>query len=593
MMQFGEATREIETDACAIVEDGLRLVVKLVIALEDIFTLALRNTLARISHTDLHLTFGHIKRNIDASATGRELQGVGEQIRDNLLKFVAISPGLEYIRHPNAGNRDAFLAGIELEGVADIIHGLCHIGLFHMKAQGVVLELIEVHELIDELEHALDAALGHAEQRAILTTEVTAAHKLPHGACHHRERCAELMGNVGEEAHVHLVRAQLLLFLHLCLTGGTAGNHHAAGIAIEIPGKSRGEREIDEPCPPRISRRGSNGNAQRTFIGEALVTGIIGSLHAEGVMTGRQIGIAGRMVVARINPVAIEAVEFIIIMYALILPEVERSIRDAEAILVVAQTYLLTTVEHGLNGPVGRRPHQLVVDLQMAEFQGNLSERIDIGGVEHGDTVGTTEDQTAIRQLTRGTIDKLIASNTVGLIERRDAPRLTIPAIQAFHRSHPDITLNVFLDAAHIRAGETRDARHLVSLQIVTQKSVAHGTDPYVAFGILNHISRNVHTATDALSHRRDIEFGELPRLGVHLENLLEEGRDEQLSITEPQQRGNEAEVGIKGLFHDGCATAWESHDVVTAGRCPNHAIVCLLEIHHPKCGCLTEYGQP
>ena len=279
-------------------------------------------------------------------------------------------------------------------------------------------------------------------------------------------------------------------------------------------------------------------------------------------------------------------------MYAFVLPEVEGGKREAEAVLVVAQAHLPAAVEHGLDRAVGSGAHQAVVDPQVAELKRHLTEGVDIGGVEHGDAIGAAEDQTAIRQEAGGTIDKLVATNTVGLVERRDAPRLTVPAVQSLHRGHPDIALCVFLDAAHVRAGDASNARHLIGLQVVAQQTVAHGAYPHVALGVLQHIGGDIDAAADALCHRGDIEFGELPRLGVHLKNLLEEGGDEHLSVAESQQRGNEAEVGIEGLSYEGRATAGESHDVVAAGGCPDRAIVGLFEIHHASCGRLMEDGQ-
>ena len=150
-----------------------------------------------------------------------------------------------------------------------------------------------------------------------------------------------------------------------------------------------------------------------------------------------------------------------------------------------------------------------------------MPQRIDISWVEHRDAVGTTEDQTAIRQLTRGAVNKLIASDTIGLIERGDASCLTVPSVQTFHRGYPDITLTVFLDAPHVRAGDACNACYLVALQVVAQKTVAHGTNPHVALGVLNHIGRDIHTPSDALRHRGDIKFRELPRLWIQFQNIL------------------------------------------------------------------------
>ena len=94
MMELSEAAGVIEANTRAIVEDGLRLVVELVITFEDVLALTLGDALARISDADLDLTIGGIERDVDAPTTGRELQGVGEEVRHDLLEFVAIGPCL-------------------------------------------------------------------------------------------------------------------------------------------------------------------------------------------------------------------------------------------------------------------------------------------------------------------------------------------------------------------------------------------------------------------------------------------------------------------------------------------------------------------
>ena len=62
-------------------------------------------------------------------------------------------------------------------------------------------------------------------------------------------------------------------------------------------------------------------------------------------MSRRQIGIAGGVPAASINPVVVEPFQLIIIMYALVFAKVEGGIGDAETILAVLQAYLLTVIE--------------------------------------------------------------------------------------------------------------------------------------------------------------------------------------------------------------------------------------------------------
>ena len=551
-MEFSQAARVVKTDTSTVVHDGFGLIIQLVEALKDVLLLFLGDALARIGNRDFHLIASHIELYIDMSPLRRKLQGVREQIRYYLLEFVAIGPGLERILHTEAVDGDTLLLGIKLEDVADIVHRLHHIDLLHVEAQGVVLEFVEVHELVDELEHTLDATLCHTEQTLILATERRALHELAYRTRNHGKRCAELVGDVGKKTHVHLVGTQLLLLLHLCLTGGPTGCYHATCIAIEIVGEGRGQREVDEPSPPRISWGRGDHDAQGALVAIAFVAGIIGGANAEGIGARGQVGVTGSMGVGSIDPVAIETIHLIIVMYAFVFAEVEGCKRQTETVFAVLQSNFPTTVEYRLDGSVFRGAHQLVVNLQVDEADGQLQQRVHIGGVEHGDAIGAAEDQTAVGQLARGTIGKLIASDAIGLIERGDASRLPIPAVQTLHGADPEVALLVFLDAAYIRARESGDTRHLVGFEIVSQQTVAHGSYPHIALGILQHIRGDIHTTADALCHRGDIDLGEFPCLWIQAGDGLIEGRDEHLSVVEFQQRGNEAEVGIEGLFHDG-----------------------------------------
>ena len=401
------------------------------------------------------------------------------------------------------------------------------------------------------------------------------------------------MGDIGEETHVHGIHTLLLLLLYLCLTSSTTGCHHTTGVAVEVIGEGSGEGDIDEPGPPRIDGCRFHHHPDGALCAARLVVGIVGRTYTEGIVPRRQIGIAGCMVVAAINPVTVEAVHLVVIVHALILPEVEGRIGDGETVLVVLQADFFAAVEHGVDGAVGRRAHQLVVDLQVAEADGCLSQRVDIGRVEHRDTLCAAEDEAAVGQLAGGTVRELVAADAVGLIERGDAPRLTVPAVQSLHRTDPEITLMTLLDARHVRAGEACDARHLVGLGVIAQQTVAHGTDPHVALLILVHVGGDIHAATDALGHRRDVELAEFASLRVQAHDLLVEGGDEHLSVVQFQQRGDEAEVGIERLLDDRLRLSQgEAYDVVRTGRGPHGTVVRLLEVHRGEHGPLAEDGE-
>ena len=123
------------------------------------------------------------------------------------------------------------------------------------------------------------------------------------------------------------------------------------------------------------------------------------------------------MAAARIDPLTVEALQFIIIMYAFIFSIVEGCIGDGETVLVVTQTDLLATVDHRLDGTSDSRAHQLVVNPQVGKHEGYVTECIDVGRVEHGDTIGAAKDQATVGQLARGAIAELVACQSVGLVE--------------------------------------------------------------------------------------------------------------------------------------------------------------------------------
>ena len=299
------------------------------------------------------------------------------------------------------------------------------------------------------------------------------------------------------------------------------------------------------------------------------------------------------MVAAGVDPLAVEAVELIIIMHALILSEVEGRVGNREAVLVVLQTDFPAAVEHRFDGASESWAHQLIVYLQVAESEGDVPQRVDVGWVEHRDTVSTSEHQTAVGQLARGTVHELVACQTVGLVERGDAPRLDIQTVQALHRTDPQIALTALLDAGHIGTGETRYARHLVGLGVVAQQTVAHSAYPHISVLVLMHVGGDVYATTDALLHVRDFQLCQLARLGIHPRDVLVEGRDEHLSVVQLQERRNEGVVHVECLLGLRLTAARMEAEEVGRARChPHRPVVRLLEVHRHRHGPLSEYVQ-
>ena len=163
---------------------------------------------------------------------------------------------------------ESLLAGVELEGVADIVQGLHDVDLSDTEAQRVVLEFVEVHQLVHELEHPLYAALGDGEQRALRGVERSTLGKLGHGARDHGEGGAELMGDIGKETY---------------LTGCATGRDHATGVVVEIGCQQTSQQQIDEPRPPGPGWRRGDQDTDCALVADRLVVGTVGGTYAEGV----------------------------------------------------------------------------------------------------------------------------------------------------------------------------------------------------------------------------------------------------------------------------------------------------------------------
>ena len=94
------------------------------------------------------------------AATGRELEGVGEQIAVNLYNLVGIGGYGERLLKAKGAEFYLLIAGGKGERHCDVAQKSSHVGVGHFEAQRVVLELVEVEQLIYELEHAFDVGVG-------------------------------------------------------------------------------------------------------------------------------------------------------------------------------------------------------------------------------------------------------------------------------------------------------------------------------------------------------------------------------------------------------------------------------------------------
>ena len=145
----------------------------------------------------------------DLAALVRELQGVGEQVEDDLLELVRVEGQIDGVGGVLVIEPDLLLVGQGLDRGQEGRDELDEIDDLHLEPHLALLELVQVEEVVDELEQLVAVALHRLE--GVLERRRQLAHPafedgLERGQ-HQRERRPELVIDVGEELRLELVEA--------------------------------------------------------------------------------------------------------------------------------------------------------------------------------------------------------------------------------------------------------------------------------------------------------------------------------------------------------------------------------------------------
>ena len=109
------------------------------------------------------------------------------------------------------------------------------------------------------------------------------------------------MGDVGKEAHVHLVDALFLFLFYLSLPSHFLFHIDAllesyVGIAC-----ASCQEDIEAPCPPSVPWLWGDRYLDGLF-GDGVVVVVAHDLHLEGIAASWQVGIIGLGIAASIDP---------------------------------------------------------------------------------------------------------------------------------------------------------------------------------------------------------------------------------------------------------------------------------------------------
>ena len=169
----------------------------------------------------------------DLAALGGELEGVGQQVEDDLLELVRIDRQLDGMGRVLEIEADLLLVGQGLDRGEQGRDEFDEVDAPDLEPHPALLELVQVEEVVDELEQLVAVALHRLE--GVLER----GRELPHppleqgleGRQHERERRPELVVDVGEELGLELVEALELLVRFLELARGLLELEAAAELA--------------------------------------------------------------------------------------------------------------------------------------------------------------------------------------------------------------------------------------------------------------------------------------------------------------------------------------------------------------------------
>ena len=105
---------------------------------------------------------------LDLTIGRGELDGVGEDVDQHFVELLAVDPHGQLVGVVLIDEIDALGAGLEFEERVDVIDEFHHVGLLGMQLHHALVNLPQVHHLVDEVEDALGIAADGLEHALLL-----------------------------------------------------------------------------------------------------------------------------------------------------------------------------------------------------------------------------------------------------------------------------------------------------------------------------------------------------------------------------------------------------------------------------------------
>ncbi|CDD84535.1 unknown [Bacteroides sp. CAG:462] len=347
------------------------------------------------------------------SALGRILEGIGEHVHEHLVEVLRVYPDVEPFVRVAEGEVDAARGCLVLEGVVEVGDEADDVHAAEVQVHLPLVNLADVHELVDEAEDALGIAVDGVV--ALLARGIgIARHELLQRTDDERHGCAYLVGYVDEEAHLRLVELFGVDVLHHLLAGTVTLAHveHACG------GKGGGEQDVGGLCPPGgVPCRGHDDGE----LPDRRVGVIAPCLDAEVVGAGSQVA-EGDAVDAgtQVDPRAV--VEGVGVADAFGIVELHGGELDAEGVVRVGESDAVGVADGAVDNvaPAGlhARSDGTVMEVEVGDADvGTLVGAADAPRVEEGDASGPAEDELPVTSGEGNPLAELVALQPVAGVE--------------------------------------------------------------------------------------------------------------------------------------------------------------------------------
>ena len=222
-------------------------------AFEDHPLLVFRDADARVADREKHalLLFAQRKYRFDPSAVGREFQSVGQQIIDHALHALDIDPHQHGTARDGEQQFDPALGGQFAEIVDGILDQRHEVHARDFQLHLVLDDLAEIKQLVDERQHALGVAVGQREAALAAGRKLVVFPCILDAAQNERQRRAQFMGDVGEEAQLQV--GHVLLDARLA-----ADADDRTGDAEGHGGDGQRQQHVERLGPPGEPRGGGS-----------------------------------------------------------------------------------------------------------------------------------------------------------------------------------------------------------------------------------------------------------------------------------------------------------------------------------------------